>query len=64
MENENEKNGKGGRQWRAAEGKRERELAVERCVGGKETDRERKTDGDLKATVTPGLVCFIQSSRH
>lgn len=41
----------------------ERKLEVEKCVGGKET-RERKTDGDLRATVTPGLVLFIQGSRH
>lgn len=49
--------------WREA---RERELEVEKCVGGKESERERqrKTDGDLGATVTPGLVLFIQGSQH
>lgn len=45
---------------RTTEGKRE--LQAEKCVGGKEA--QRKSDGDLRAGVTPSLVLFIQGSRH
>lgn len=63
MESENEKNRKGGRQCERLRVRVQRsEVEVEKCVGGKET-KERKTDGDLRATVTPGLVLFIQGSR-
>lgn len=60
VKTKNEKNKEGRETMRG--NVREREVEVEKCVGGKET--ERKTDGDLRATVTPGLVLFIQSSRH
>lgn len=63
LESENERNRKGGRQCEQLQRRVQwREVEVEKCVGGKET-RERKTDGDLRATVTPGLALFIQGSR-
>jgi len=44
--------------WRAAQ---ERNGGRKTCRWEK---RQRKTDGDLRSTVSPGLVLFIQGSPH